>query len=257
MVTATEKPRPAGDSKITLSDVGEAIFNGEAKNKTDLDVLEAIARDKQGLTGMVAKDVKLIEKAGGKDELLRELNSLNTRYDEQIKTIGAGKDFEQKVEKQSWGKWALEKVKSVVLFPVRHPVYTLLILAAVAAGIGLYYSQIGTWLLNTIPNYSGKAAEVIRQGMKYASDKMADLGAVVNSGQVPGPTMPGGPVPYESPPTGIFASPNGFPVPDAPPLVAPPPVSLPPVPPASGLPPINIPPPGSLPPGTGFGQAPY
>ncbi len=169
------------------------------------------------LPGAQRKDIetKLLETAGSRRKLrrLREdvlLNKdLTTAFGDRlpqefddlvdrIQTESASRDFKAKVEKRSWGKWALEKVKSVALFPVRHPVYTLLITAAALAGIGFYYGNLGEVLLKTIPNYSGKAAEVLKSGMKYASEKLGLAGEAAYSGNVPLSTSPGLPNPYEN-----------------------------------------------------------
>lgn len=218
MVTATlDTKGNAIPEKLSLADLREVLFNGEAPRKTDLDVLVEMAKDKRGLVKKVLQNKELIKRAGNPDQLLYELDSLHTRYREEIKTLEGAKSFEAKVEKQSWGRWALEKVKSVVLFPVRHPVYTLLILAAALAGVGFYYGNLGKWLLATIPNYAGKAAEVLKQGVKIASEKLGLAAETAYGGKVPLSTSPVPALPYESPAVpGLFTSPT------SPPIVTPP-----------------------------------
>lgn len=236
----------AGDitPKITLDDLREALFNGEAHEKTDFDVFEEMAKDKKGLVKRVAQNKMLIEKAGNPDQVLYELDQLQNRYKNEIQTLEAAKGFEKKVEKQSWGRWALEKVKSVVLFPVRHPVYTILIAAAVLAGVGLYYNYLGTLLTETIPNYSAKVADVLRQGVKFASEELGLATETAYDGSVPLSTSPA-PVSPASPSMtgGLFASPEA-----ALPLEAPLPVDVP----------LRVPSPNPAMPGPGdFGVTPY
>ncbi len=178
------------------------------------------------LPGTERKEIeaKLLETAGSRRKLRRLREDVLVNRDlktafgdrlpqqfddlvDRVQTESASRDFKAKVEKRSWGKWALEKVKSVVLFPVRHPVYTLLIAAAALAGVGFYYGNLGELLLKTIPNYSGKAAEVLRSGMKYASEKLGLAGEAAYSGNVPLSTSPGVPNPYENPLVpGLFTS---------------------------------------------------
>lgn len=194
--------------KITLDDLREALFNGEAHEKTDLDVLEEMTKDKRGLVKRVAQNKLLIEKAGNPDQVLYELEQLQNRYSKEIQTLEAAKSFEKKVEKESWGRWALEKVKSVALFPVRHPVYTLLILAGALVGVGLYYNYLGTLLVETIPNYASQVAEVLRSGVKFASEELGLAAETAYKGSVPLSTVPTG-TPSISPTlTEIFASPQ-------------------------------------------------
>lgn len=214
VATATLDTGNTNTPKLTLEDLREVLFNGEAKEKTDIDVLEELAKDKRGLVKKILQNKTLIERAGNPDQLLFELDQLQNRYSEEIKTLEAAKGFEKKVEKQSWGRWALEKVKSVVLFPVRHPVYTLLILAAALAGVGIYYHLQGEALLTLIPNYASKVAEVARSGMKALSEGMTQAAEAIHSGKIPfaegiGAGQPTPTVPYD-PGAGIFTSPESI-----------------------------------------------
>lgn len=239
-------------TKVELADLKEAMFNGEAGKKSDLDVLEAMARDMNGLIQQVSKNKELVSKAGGEKELVKQLQILRERNDDRISAIVASKDFEKKVEKQSWGSWALEKVKSVVLFPVRHPWITAAIAVAALAGLGFYYYGLGEAIMKVIPNYAPRAAKVVREGMKYMSDSLSKAGKVINSGRIPGPTIPGGGSPSVPNVPGVFAAPNAVPpVAPVPPVggAVPPLPSIPTVPPPVNIPPPNFP----LPPGGGAG----
>lgn len=183
-------------STLTLEDLREVLKESEQPVESDLDILERMANDMQGLVRLVLRNQPLLEKTGNPDELAHQLHVLEERYKDELDTIRGARSFEKKVEKQSWGRWALEKVKSVALFPVRHPVWSLFILAAIAAGVGWYYGALGDLFLKTIPNYSGKAGEVIKEGMQYMSDKLTNLGESVHSGDVVLPTTKPNVAPY-------------------------------------------------------------
>lgn len=127
--------------RLTLEDIKSALMELREEQQDDLGyvgVLYEIANDKQALAREIAGNKVLLEKFGDEEGILNELHALETKYDDQIRTIEAGKSFEEKVEKQSWGTWALEKVKSAVTFPVRHPIISLLILAALLVGVAGY-----------------------------------------------------------------------------------------------------------------------
>lgn len=94
-------------------------------------------------------------------------------------------------EKQGFWTWAWEKIKSVLLFPVRHPAITLLLLAAAAAAIGMYYSGLGNTLLEWLPNYSDKAAAVAGEAAPATTAEMALPGTGQFGGVAP-PTLPKG-----------------------------------------------------------------
>ncbi len=253
MVRATLDTKGNDSSRLSLKDLREALFNGEAPSKTDLDVLEEMAKDKRGLVKKVLHNKTLMKRAGNPDQLLHELDALHTRYCEELKTIDGARNFEKKVENQSWGKWAVENVKSVVLFPVRHPVITLLILSAMAAGIGFLYYGWGEALLRLIPNYSGKVVEVAKKGVKALSESMTQAAKAIHSGEIPfangiGAANPSGVPSYESPVSpGIFGTPNG--IPSVPPVIPPSVPSVPIIPPVgSGTVPVApILPPGASP----------
>jgi hypothetical protein len=221
---------------IELTDLREALFNGEALQKDDLDVLETIARDKNGLVKRVLRNKALIEKAGNPDQLLYEIDRLEARYREEILEIEALKSFEKKVEQQSWGSWAIETVKSTALFPVRHPVWTLLILAATAAGIGYLYYGLGETLLALIPNYSGQVVDAAKKGVKAISEHMSELGKTMYKGDIPFTKKGLGidqvaPQPYDVD-APLFTSPNILTDPSV--ILTPP--SVPPIPGASTVP---------------------
>lgn len=210
--TAIPEIGNTNSSQLTLGDLREVLFNGEAEEMTDIDVLEEMAKDKRGLVKKILQNKALIERAGNPDQLLHELELLHERYSEEIKTLEAAKGFEKKVEKQSWGRWALEKVKSVVLFPVRYPVYSLLILAAVLAGVGLLYQLYGEALLQLIPNYASKVVDVARRGVQALSEGMTEAAEAIHSGRIPfaegiGASHAAPPPAYGTGP-GIFASPT-------------------------------------------------
>lgn len=119
----------------------------------------------ENLTGVLGVDQrsnveqKLLETAGSRRQLRRlrtevldnkDLQrafgeTLPQQFDDlidRVQTQSASRDFQAKVEKRSWGKWALDSAKSVVLFPIRHPFITAL-LTLTALGAGYYYA--GSW----------------------------------------------------------------------------------------------------------------
>ncbi len=129
------------DQRLTLEDIKSALRNPEAETENAVGNIEALyelARDKQALAKKIAGNTELMRQFGNEEEILRALDALEHTYEEQIQTIEAGKLFAEKIEKQSWGKWALDKVKAVVKFPAKHPIIFLLILIAILASIAGY-----------------------------------------------------------------------------------------------------------------------
>ncbi len=165
MISLSPETKGNISPRLALADLREALFNGEARSKTDLDVLEEMAKDKRGLVKKVLQNKALIKRAGNPDQLLHELDALHGRYHEEIKTIDASKGFDKKIEKKGWGTWALEKAKSVVLFPVRHPVITALV-TLTALGAGYYYA--GSWEALMAQVGLGKVHESVAAALKMA-----------------------------------------------------------------------------------------
>ena len=140
--------------RLTLDDIRFALEELKEERKSNLgyvEVLYELAKNKQTLAKKIAGNKEILKKFGDETEILKELDVLEKKYQDQIQTIEAGKSFGEKIEKQSWGKWAMEKVKSVVKFPVRHPIISLIILAAVAGGVAGY--------LGYLPAITGPLAE--------------------------------------------------------------------------------------------------
>ncbi len=67
---------------------------------------------------------------------------------DRIQMRSAGHDFQSKVEKQTWGRWAISKLKTTAYFPVKH--WKLTLLALLVAGGYYMWPQIvsmaqGVW----------------------------------------------------------------------------------------------------------------
>lgn len=141
------------------------------------------------LPGTERKEIeaKLLETAGSRRKLrqLRESvlsnkglktafgDRLPEQFDnlvDRVQTESASRDFKAKLEKRSWGKWALEKAKSVVLFPIRHPFITAAI-ALTALGAGYYYA--GNWEALMAKVGLGKMHESIAAALQMAKPTLA------------------------------------------------------------------------------------
>lgn len=136
MIRESEK-----QSRLTLEDIRSALEAFKEQRESALssvEVLYELASNKQALARKIAGNKDILKKFGNEAEILKELGALETKYQDQIHAIEAGKNFGENVEKRSWGKWALEKIKSVVKFPVRHPIISLIVLAAVGGGVAGY-----------------------------------------------------------------------------------------------------------------------
>lgn len=117
---------------------------------------------------------KLREQVLGNKDLQRAFGDrLPAQFDDlidRVQTQSASRDFASKVEKRSWGKWALEKAKSVVLFPIRHPFITAAI-ALTALGAGYYYA--GSWEALMAKVGLGKVHESIAAALQMAKPTLA------------------------------------------------------------------------------------
>lgn len=164
--------------RLTLEDVRTALEGLKEEHEQGMSLVEVLyelARNKQELAQKISGNADLLQKFGDEAEVLRELDMLEQTYEDQIQTIEAGIRFGEKVEKQSWGTWALEKVKSVVKFPVRHPIIFLLILLAVLGALAGYMGflpGIGT----TFAGWAQKAKALL--GLEGATAAAETAGAV-------------------------------------------------------------------------------
>lgn len=192
--------------------------------------------------GMELEKVKELNKTDqGKKQLLEHMKSADPSLNG---NIGAA------LEQVNQNIAVLEKkesfLKKMIKLPVRaveavgraikkHPiVFSLLVAAGVAAGVGLYYGQLGNLLTQMIPNYAAEAAEVASESAGVSGDIGLEGAGTLSEGIVgplpptenpafPLPELPGQYVPEGPTGTapGIFASPNSPTLPVAPP---PPPI---------------------------------
>lgn len=177
--------------RLTLEDVRAALEGLRENREQDMSLIEVLyelARNKQELAQRISGNTDLLEKFGNEGELVRELDALEKTYEDQIQTIEAGIRFGEKVEKQGWGAWALEKVKSAVKFPVRHPIIFLLILLAVLGAIAGYMGYlpgIGTTFVGwaqkakALLGLEGGAAAAETAGAVEAAREAANVSNVV------------------------------------------------------------------------------
>lgn len=209
MVTAS----PRQPESTLISDVKVALFNGKSHTMSDLDVLRYVVDNGQdSLNAKVLANDTLLKRYGTPRKLKKAVDEMLTTKREEIRHLSASREFGKKVEKQGWGKWALEKAKSVVLFPVRHPIWTALIILAV---IGASYYTAGG-LSQALAKLHGLVSDSVIARLKGLDGAAGALAP----GMGPGMELPGGGM--SSP--GIGA--EGF-APALPPSPMPPPIPPP------------------------------
>ncbi len=124
--------------ELTIQDLKHALFNGKSNTVTDVAFLKHL-KDNPNAQQQLLESEELLKKADGRKRLLRKrVESLLAGAKEEV-TIARAKEYFKSKEKRSWGKWAYDSLKSVVLFPVRHPLITLL-LSLAALGGAYYYA---------------------------------------------------------------------------------------------------------------------
>jgi|GEM_PF-5560136 hypothetical protein len=134
-----------GKSQLTLRDLREALYNGEADRREDLDVLREMASDKDGLLKKIEANDALTHRLGGKDNLKTQFEQLHMRYGEVIRNVAALKTFQEKVEKKGILRRMLSGLGS---YAKRHPFVTALLLASAAsAGVAAGFYFTGNWEL--------------------------------------------------------------------------------------------------------------
>lgn len=114
------------------------------------------------------------------DRLGDEFDDLVAR----VQARSASHDFQAKIEKKTWGKWALNSAKSVALFPVRYPLWTALIAAGL---IGISYYGAGS-LSSGVAKLHGLVSEKVIAQLQTLD---AAPGALA-PGMGPGMELPGG-----------------------------------------------------------------
>lgn len=195
MATATlEQPRESIGPRLTLQQVREAMYNGEAGRREDLDVLREMATNKDEVLRSVESNPDIARQFGNKKELQRQFEELHGRYRGEIKTIAASRDFQERTEKKGIFRRILSGIGG---FVKKHPIISALIGAGiVAGGVAAGFYLTGQWELLMTAIGANKISGVAKS--------IGELAPITPET----PALPGGGI-YDVPPP--LPGPGGFP----------------------------------------------
>ena len=164
MISSTLEAQPESTPRLTLPRLREALYNGEASHKEDLDVLRDMASRKDEVLRMIEANPGITREFNDPKELRRQFDALHDRYRGEIHHIAASRDFQERTQKKGIFRRVLSSIGG---FVKKHPIMSLLIGAGIVAGgvAGGFYLT-GNWeLLMTMVGASkiGKVAEAVRE----------------------------------------------------------------------------------------------
>lgn len=158
MPTATLETGNDTEPRLTLSRIREAMYNGEASRREDLDVLREMASNKDEVLRSVEQNPAIKSEFKNTKELRQQFDALHDRYRGEIQHIAASKDFQEAGKKKGFFRRMLSNIGS---FVKKHPIMSTLIAAGIVAGgvAGGFYLT-GNWELLMTAVGANKVAEV-------------------------------------------------------------------------------------------------
>ncbi|MBP7114015.1 MAG: hypothetical protein KBA40_01030 [Candidatus Peribacteraceae bacterium] len=116
-------------AEMTLQDLKRAVYGTQKADAVQDATFLKYLNENPDVREDLLSNKDLLEKHDGRKRVLRKnVQALLGEAQEEIHIAAAKERYKKNVDKKTWTKWAYEKLKSVVLFPVRHPL--LMILAA-------------------------------------------------------------------------------------------------------------------------------
>lgn len=116
---------------LTLQDLKHAVYGIErAEAVQDATFLKYLQENPDVREDLLSNKDLLAKHDGMRGLLRKNVQALLGEAQEEIHIAAAKERYKTNAEKKTWTKWAYEKIKSVVLFPTRHPLLTVLAAAA-------------------------------------------------------------------------------------------------------------------------------